>query len=157
MRAGARRRGWRLRLRCRFERHALAGATVRAALLGLVVRLGRLLRGRDQAARALTLTLTFAGCSRWAKARRLPAASRHDEDLRTAAYRLLDTAGLQRGRLTGLVLTAEDLVGADQAAEQISLDTGREDRLVAEEAVDRIRAKYGSGVIGPAAVLLRAS
>ncbi|MET9734487.1 hypothetical protein ABZZ79_28775 [Streptomyces sp. NPDC006458] len=144
-------------VRCRFERHTLAGASVRAALLDLVVRLGHLLRHRDQAARAVTLTLRFAGGSSWEKTRRLPAASGHDEDLRIIAYRLLDAAGLQRGRLTGLVLTAEDLIGADQVAEQISLDSSREARLVAEHTVDCIRSKYGPGVIGPAAALLRAS
>ncbi|NUO43159.1 MAG: hypothetical protein HOV82_14065 [Streptomyces sp.] len=58
-----------------FDRHVLDGATVRAALLDLVVRLGLQLRRRDQVARALTLTLIFAGNSRWEKTRRLAAHS----------------------------------------------------------------------------------
>ncbi|AZP14741.1 hypothetical protein EJC51_47290 [Streptomyces aquilus] len=144
-------------VRCRFERHVLDGATVRAALLELVVRLGRQLRRRDQVARALTLTLTFAGNTRWEKTRRLVEPSAHDDDLRTLAYQLMDAAGLQRGRLTGLSLRGEDLIGADQAAEQISLDDAREARLVAETVVDRVRDKFGAGVIGPAAVFRRAS
>ncbi|MFS4103417.1 hypothetical protein [Streptomyces sp. PD-S100-1] len=41
-------------------------------------------------------------------------------------------------------------------AQQVSLDHAREARLVAEEAVDRIRDKLGPGVIGPAAVFPRA-
>ncbi|MFC7016033.1 hypothetical protein ACFQMH_30920, partial [Streptomyces viridiviolaceus] len=53
-----------------FGRHTLDGAEARAALLGLVVTLGRLLRRRDQAARALTLTLKFAGGTSWEKTRR---------------------------------------------------------------------------------------
>ncbi|MFQ6147789.1 hypothetical protein ACLMNJ_32755 [Streptomyces seoulensis] len=56
---------------------------VRAALLGLVARLGRLVRHHDSAARALTLPLKFAGGTSWEKSRRLPAWSGHDEDLRT--------------------------------------------------------------------------
>ncbi|MFD5013484.1 hypothetical protein [Streptomyces chartreusis] len=44
-----------------FPRHTLDGVEARGALLETVVRLGLLLRGRDQAARALTLTLSFAG------------------------------------------------------------------------------------------------
>ncbi|MFC7011707.1 hypothetical protein ACFQMH_08320 [Streptomyces viridiviolaceus] len=139
-----------------FGRHTLDGAEARAALLGLVVALGRLLRRRGQAARALTLTLKFAGGTSWEKTRRLAEPSAHDEDLRTLAYRLTDAAGLQRGRLTGIVLTAGDLVDAGQVAEQISLDTAREARLVAETAVDRVRDKFGPGVIGPAAVFRRA-
>jgi DNA polymerase-4 len=114
-------------------------------------------RGRGQAARALTLTLTFAGGSSWEKTRRLTAPSAHEDDLRQLAYQLMDSAGLQRGRLTGLALKGEDLVDADQVAWQLSLDEAREARLAAEGAVDRVRDKFGPQVIGPAAVFRRAS
>ncbi len=134
-----------------FDRHTLDGATVRATLLELVVQLGRGLRRRGQAARALTLTLRFADGTSWEKTRRLTEPSAHDDDLRTLAYQLMDAAGLQRGRLTGIALKGDDLVDADQVAQQISLDTAREARLVAEAAMDRIRDKFGPGIIGPAA------
>jgi DNA polymerase-4 len=140
-----------------FARHTLDGADVRAALLELVVRLGHLLRRRGQVARGLTLTLRFAGGARWDKTRRLPEASAHDDDLRALAYRLMDAAGLQRGRLTGIVLRGEDLVDAGQVAQQISLDRAREARLVAEEVSDRIRAKFGPDVIGPAGIFRHVS
>ncbi|MET7439166.1 DNA polymerase Y family protein [Streptomyces sp. NPDC004082] len=140
-----------------FTQHTLDGAAVRAALLDLVVELGHRLRRRGQAARGLTLTLRFAGGTSWERTRRLPAASAHDEDLRMTAYRLIDAAGLQRGRLTGVALRAEDLVDAGQVAEQISLDGAREARLVAEEVSDRIRDKFGPDAIGPAALLGKAS
>ncbi|MFD8766105.1 DNA polymerase Y family protein [Streptomyces mirabilis] len=140
-----------------FPRHTLDGAAVRAALLDLVVTLAHQLRGRGQAARGLTLTLRFAGGTTWEKTRRLPEASAHDDDLRTLAYRLIDAAGLQRGRLTGITLKGEDLIAADQVAEQISFDGAREARLVAEEVSDRIRAKFGPGAIRPATTLLRVS
>ncbi|MFJ9662615.1 hypothetical protein ACIRPR_32225 [Streptomyces griseoflavus] len=134
-----------------FDRHTLEGAIVRATLLDLVVQLGRLLRRRGQAARALTLTLRFTGGTNWAKTRRLTEPSAHDDDLRALAYQLMDAAGLQRGRLTGIALQGEDLVDAEQVAQQISLDTAREARLVAEAAMDRIRDRFGPDVIGPAA------
>ncbi|MEV8465083.1 MULTISPECIES: hypothetical protein [Streptomyces] len=139
-------------MRHRFERHVLDGVDVRAALLTLVVDLGLLLRRRGHAARALTLQLAFAGGGQWEKIRRLVEPSAHEDDLRTLAYQLMDAAGLQRGRLTGITLRDEDLLDADQVAEQISLDAGREARLVAERAVDRVREKFGPGVIGPAAL-----
>ncbi|WP_329020437.1 DNA polymerase Y family protein [Streptomyces sp. NBC_01601] len=144
-------------VRYAFTRHVLDGAEVRATLLELVVRLGMRLRGRGQVARALTLTLRFAGGGSWEKSRRLQAPTAHDDDLRSLAYQLMDAAGLQRGRLTALALRGEDLLDADQVAEQISLDTAREDRLVAEAAVDRVRAKFGPRIIGPATVYRSAS
>ncbi|MEV5493639.1 hypothetical protein AB0L47_37725 [Streptomyces bobili] len=69
----------------------------------------------------------------------------------------MDAAGFQRGRLTAIALKGEVLVAADQVALQISLDDAREARLVAEETADRIRDKFGAGVIGPATVFRRAS
>ncbi|MET9914329.1 hypothetical protein ABZZ74_47815 [Streptomyces sp. NPDC006476] len=144
-------------IRHAFHRHTLDGADVRAALLELVIRLGQQLRRREQAARAVTLTLTFAGNGRWEKSRRLVEPSAHDDDLRLLAYQLMDAAGLQRGRLTALTLRGEDLIDAGQVARQISLDGAREARLVAEAAIDRVRDKFGPGVIGPAAVFRRAS
>ncbi|MFH8394274.1 hypothetical protein [Streptomyces sp. NPDC018036] len=140
-----------------FDRHTLDGAAVRAVLLDMVVALALQLRRRSQAARGLTLTLRFAGGATWDKTRRLTEASAHEDDLRTMAYRLIDAAGLQRGRITALTLKAEDLIAADQIAEQISLDQTREARLLAEEASDRIRAKFGPSAIRPATTLLRVS
>ncbi|MFD5547179.1 hypothetical protein ACFWJQ_10640 [Streptomyces goshikiensis] len=143
-------------VRSRFAREELDGPYARAELLGLVVRLGATLRGRRQAARALTLTLRFAGGTRWEKTRRLPEPSAHDEDLRTLAYRLMDAAGLQRARLTGMVLRAEDLTGAERAARQLTLDPVREARLTVEAAVDRANARFGPGTVRPAATFRRA-
>lgn len=144
-------------VRHRFARQELDGAAVRARLLDLVVQLASTLRSREQAARGLTLQLDFAAGARWSKTLRLPETSAHDEDLRTAAYRLMDAAGLQRGRLLGMLLRADHLAGADEAALQISFDRGREMRLRAETAIDRANTRYGAGTIGPAALLHKAA
>ncbi|MGW2827285.1 DinB/UmuC family translesion DNA polymerase [Streptomyces sp. NPDC001443] len=138
-----------------FPRHTLDGAAVRAALLDAVVTLAHQLRRRGQAARGLTLILRFAGGTTWDKTRRFTEASAHDDGLRTTAYRLIDAAGLQRGRITGVPLKAEDLIAAEQVVEQISLDQAREARLAAEEVSDRIRAKFGPDAVRPATTLLR--
>jgi hypothetical protein len=100
----------------------LDGAAARAALLGLVVQLGVELRRRGQAARALTLMLSFVGGPKWEKTRRLTEPSADEDDLRLLAYQVMDAAGLQRGRLTSLALRGEDLVDGE-VAERLSLDT----------------------------------
>lgn len=145
-------------LRHTFGRQVLDGAPVRAGLLDVVVRLGTLLRERGQAAQGITLSLEFAEGTSWSRTRRLPRASAHDEDLRAAAYRLMDAAALQRARLVGLALRAEDLLDAGRIAEQGSLDGEREARLAVEEVVDRARSRFGPQVVvGPAALLGKAS
>lgn len=136
-----------------FPRDTHDGAAVRAALLSLVVQLALRLRRRGQAARALTLTLTFADGAGWEKTRRLPEPSAHEDDLRTVACQLMDAAGLQRARLTGLALKGDDLIAAGRVAQQISLDRTREARLVAEDAMDRIRHRFGPAAVGPAAAM----
>ncbi|MFE6165821.1 hypothetical protein ACFQ7F_43755 [Streptomyces sp. NPDC056486] len=144
-------------VRRHFGRHELDGATVRATLLDLVVELGATLRQREQAARALTLQLRFAGGASWERSRRLTEASGHTEDLRVMAYRLMDAAGLERARLVGMTLKGEDLIDAERAATQISMDRVRESRLLAEGAIDRANARFGSGTVRPAATLGKAS
>ncbi|MFD4605694.1 hypothetical protein ACFWPQ_47755 [Streptomyces sp. NPDC058464] len=54
-------------------------------------------------------------------------------------------------------MKAEDLAEAGQTAEQLSFDASREARLVAESAIDQVRARFGAQVIGPATVFRRAS
>jgi DNA polymerase-4 len=137
-----------------FDHQVLDGMPVRAALLDLVVRLGVLLRQRGQVAQGLSLELAFAGGGTWSRTRRLADASAHEDDLRAVAYRLMDVAALERARLMGLVLRAEDLLDAGRVAEQATLDGAREARLRAEQVVDRARARFGPQVmVGPAALL----
>ena len=69
----------------------------------------------------------------------------------------MDAGGLQRGRLTGITRRGEDLIDAAHVTEQISPDDSNEGRLLAEQAMDRIRDKWGPHAIGPAAVFRRAS
>ena len=135
-----------------FDRDTLDAATVRAALLTIVVGLGDTLRDRRQAARALTLTVTFADRSRLIRSRTLPEASAHTEDLRLAAYRAFDSLGLQRARVRGVTLRAERLAPARDTGRQISLDRARENRLRAEPAVDRANRRFGPGTVIPASL-----
>ncbi|MFJ2264035.1 hypothetical protein ACIOKD_38090 [Streptomyces sp. NPDC087844] len=84
---------------------------------------------------------------------RARARRTHEHGLRTMAYRSIDATSAQNCLLSRLALQGEDLTDAERVAEQFSLDQAREDRWTAEAVSDRIRGKFGLGVIGPAAIL----
>ncbi|MGW7433327.1 DNA polymerase Y family protein [Streptomyces sp. NPDC054861] len=141
-----------------FDRDMYDPVLVRAALLDLAVELGDRIRGRGQIARGLTLTVRLADGGTAQRTRRLPAPSAHTEDLRTGTLRLLDAMAFQRARIRRLTLTAEDLRPADDGpGTQLSLDQARENRLRLEPVIDRINAKYGRRLAGPAAAYRHAS
>ncbi|MFJ5712768.1 hypothetical protein [Streptomyces sp. NPDC093105] len=95
-------------------------------------------------ARKITLTVGLAGDASVTRTRTLPAASGHTEDLRSAAYRILDRMALQRARVRRLVLTAEDLTHADAGSgTQMSLDPEHEARLRIEPVLDRLNTRWG--------------
>ncbi|MEV6357947.1 DNA polymerase Y family protein [Streptomyces hydrogenans] len=135
-----------------FRRDETDAASVRAAVLDLVATVGERIRRRDQVARKVTLTVGLAGGASVTRTRTLPAASGHTEDLRSAAYRILDGLALQRARVRRIVLTAEDLTAAEEGpGTQLSLDPEREARLRIEPVLDRLNARWGHPVVRPAA------
>ena len=88
-------------VRARFERDLLDGAEVRARLLELVVRLGVTLRGRGQAARAVTLTLHFAGGARWDRSPRVGRGARPSASVNVLGVAMGMTAERGFGRRGG--------------------------------------------------------
>ncbi|TXS52749.1 hypothetical protein [Streptomyces sp. t39] len=136
----------------RLPTDTLAPELLRSVLLSLAVELGERVRGRRQAARGLTLTVTFAGGNQIQRSRRLPlGASAHTDDLRDLGYDLLASLGLQRARVRGLALRCDDLVDASAVAEQLSFEPERAHRLSAEKAVDQLNKRFGPRTAGPAA------
>ncbi|MEU7039355.1 hypothetical protein ABZ958_37775 [Streptomyces sp. NPDC046237] len=141
-----------------FDRDMYDPVLVRAALLDLAVELGDRSRGRAQIARGLALAVRLAGGAIAQRTRRLPQPSAYAEDLRTGTLRLLDAMAFQRARIRRLILIAEDLRPADEGpGTQLSLDHARENRLRLEPVVDRINAKYGCRLAGPASAYRQAS
>ncbi|MFJ5712482.1 hypothetical protein [Streptomyces sp. NPDC093105] len=133
-------------------------ASVRAAVLDLVVTIGERIRRRDQVARKVTLTIGLAGGASVSRTRTLPAASGHTEDLRSAAYRILDSMALQRARVRRIVLTAEDLTDVGEGpGTQMSLDPEREARIRIEPVLDQLNARWGHPVVRPAGAWRHAS
>ncbi|MFF9473864.1 hypothetical protein ACF1E9_14755 [Streptomyces roseolus] len=141
-----------------FGRDETDAASVRAAVLDLVVTARERIRRRDQVARKVTLTVGFAGAAGVARTRALPTASGHTEDLRTTAYRILNGMALQRTRDRRIVLTAEELSPAEEGpGTQLSLDPEREARLRIDPVLDQLNARWGHPVARPAGTFLHAS
>ncbi|MFC9595617.1 hypothetical protein ACFTUC_38180 [Streptomyces sp. NPDC056944] len=141
-----------------FDRDMYDPVVVRAALLDLTVTLGQRIRGRDQIARKMTLSVRFADGSVIDRTRALAQPSAHTEDLRVTVFRILDSLGFQRARIRRLVLTADDLRPADEGpGTQMSLDPAREHLLSLEPVLDRINARYGRRLAGPAGAYRHAS
>jgi DNA polymerase IV len=141
----------------RFGHDELDPAARRRALLTLADDLGFRLRSEGQVARALTLTVRYADHTATTRARALAEPTAHTPALADAAYALHDALGLQRARVRGLALRAEDPADAAGAPHQLSLDPADERRRRAEAAADRARRRFGRRAAGPAAAHLDAA
>jgi DNA polymerase-4 len=136
----------------RFGRDELDADRRRRALLTLADELGFRMRTDGQAARALTLTVRYADRSTTTRTRTLPEPSAHTPALTAAAYALHDALGLQRARVRAVSLRAEELMPAELASRQLSLDPREEKARRAEAAADRARQRFGASAAHPAAL-----
>ncbi|WP_431969378.1 hypothetical protein [Actinacidiphila sp. bgisy160] len=82
-------------------------------ILHAVVDVAHQLRERDQVARVLTVGIAFAGGSSVSRSRTLREPSAYTDDLRIAALELFERMGLQRARVRGISVRAEQLSGAE--------------------------------------------
>ncbi|MCX5094716.1 hypothetical protein OOK36_38845 [Streptomyces sp. NBC_00365] len=133
------------------ERDCLDPAQQRRAVLGLADRLGQRLRVEQRIAGRITLTVRYADRSSATRTRTLPESTDHSPALAAAALGLLAGLGLQRARVRAFVIRADDLLPADRAPRQLSLDPGDARARAAEAAADRARRRFGTEAVRPAA------
>lgn len=127
----------------RFGHDELDPEQHRRALLTLATQLGARLRTDSSVARALTLTTRYADRTTTSRSRALAEPTAHSPALTATAYALYEALGLQRARVHGFSLRAEDLTPAEHATHQLTFDP-RDDRARrAEAAADRARARFG--------------
>lgn len=122
------------------------------SVLGLADRIGQRLRGEGQVAGRITLTVRYADRSSTTRMRKLPEPTGHSPALTAAALGLLTALGLQRARVRAFAIRADDLLPADGAYRQLSLDRGDARARAAEKAADRARRRFGQGAVQPAAL-----
>ncbi|MGW1593933.1 DNA polymerase Y family protein [Streptomyces sp. NPDC002343] len=121
----------------------------RKALLSAAEEIGARLRAVEKLCRTLTLTVRYADRSATTRSRVLKEPTAHSAALTRTAYGMYEALGLQRARVRALVLRAEDLTAADQAAHQLTFDPVDEKARRLEEAADRARARFGPHAVVP--------
>jgi DNA polymerase IV len=133
-----------------FDRDELDPDGHRQALLGLTEHLGTVLRTERQIARRLTLTVRYADRTATVRTRTLTEPTHHTAALTRAAYDIYATLALQRARVRGIALRAEDLQSAERATTQLTFDPGDDKRRRIEAAADKARARFGPAAVIPA-------
>lgn len=134
------------------ERDCLDPAQHHRAVLGLADQIGQRLRGEQQSAGRLTLTVRYADRTSTTRTRALPEPTDHSPALAATALGLLTSLGLQRARVRAFALRAEALLPAADAYRQLSLDPAADRARAAEAAADRARRRFGPGAVRPAAL-----
>ncbi|MFJ4835679.1 DNA polymerase thumb domain-containing protein [Streptomyces sp. NPDC088747] len=134
------------------ERDCLDPAQQHRAVLGLADRIGGRLRGEGRTAGRLTLTVRYADRTSSTRTRTLPEPTNHSPALAAVALGQLAALGLQRARVRAFAVRAEDLLPADTAYRQLSLDPGDARARAAEAAADRARRRFGPEAVRPAAL-----
>lgn len=132
------------------DRDCLDPAQQHRAVLGLAEQVGVRLRGENQVAGRLTLTVRYADRSSTTRTRPLPESTDHSPALAAAALGLLASLGLQRARVRAFVIRADDLLPAVGAHRQLTLDPGEDRARATEAAADRARRRFGPGAVYPA-------
>ncbi|MEU1168355.1 ImpB/MucB/SamB family protein [Streptomyces sp. NPDC005921] len=134
------------------DQDCLDPARQHRAVLGLAEQVGLRLRGESQVAGRLALTVRYADRSSTTRTRTLPESTDHSPALAAVALGLLAGLGLQRARVRAFVIRADDLLPADRACRQLSLDPGDARARAAEAAADRARRRFGAEAVRPAAL-----
>ncbi|MET9087700.1 ImpB/MucB/SamB family protein [Streptomyces sp. NPDC004237] len=134
------------------DQDCLDPARQHRAVLGLAEQVGLRLRGESQVAGRLALTVRYADRSSTTRTRTLPESTDHSPALAAVALGLLAGLGLQRARVRAFVIRADDLLPADRACRQLSLDPGDARARAAEAAADRARHRFGAKAVRPAAL-----
>jgi DNA polymerase-4 len=135
-----------------FPRDELDPDRHRQAVLHLAEQLGFRMRGEDQVARRLALTVRYADHTSTHRTRTLAEATNHTVQLARTAYDLYATLALQRARVRGFALRAEALGPADGAHHQLTFDPSDHKARLLEAAADKARNRFGAAAVRSAAL-----
>ncbi|MFN8019134.1 MAG: hypothetical protein U0P45_13570 [Acidimicrobiales bacterium] len=121
-----------------------------AVLVGLVDRVARRLRGAERVGRTVVLRVRLGDFTRYARSHTLSEPTDETAVLLGALRRLLQ-AELPRLREEGVTLLGIAVANLEDAdAVQLSLPFRGQDRRTLDEAVDRVRDRFGGASLGRA-------
>jgi DNA polymerase-4 len=127
---------------------------IRRELLRLSGRTARALRAGGYAARTITVKLRLADFTTMTRSRTLPEPTDVANRIYAIACDLHSGAGpAARGPLRLVGVRAAGLIPAAAAQTQLALGERPESWRAAEQAVDRITSRFGTGAVRPAALV----
>lgn len=124
-------------------------------LLRLSETAARRLRTEDQAGRTVVVKLRRSDFTTITRSRTLTAPTDVARDINTAARELYLAAGLERTPLRLVGVRVEGLVTASRVSRQLALDEPESGWREAEQTMDHIARKFGTGAVLPATLAER--
>ncbi len=116
---------------------------IRAELLRLSDKVARRMRRAGMVGRTVQLRVRFADFTTISRSKTLRDTTDVSQDIYRTASALFDGLGLQRVRLRLVGVRVEHLVDAGSATEQLLLDAPEHGWRDAEQALDRVRDRFG--------------
>jgi DNA polymerase IV len=127
---------------------------IRRELLRLSGRTARALRASGYVARTISVKLRLASFKTMTRSRTLPHPTDVAREIYATACALYESAGLDRGARLRLVgVRVSGLVRAAGANAQLTFDDRPVGWREAEQAVDKIAGRFGTGAVRPAALM----
>ena len=131
-------------------------AVIRAELLRLSDRVAVRIRRAGFVGRTVQLRVRFADFTTITRSKTLPDSTDVGHDIYRTALALYEGLGLQRVRLRLVGVRVEQLIERSSASEQLLLGAPERGWRDAEEALDRVRYRFGPASVQPARLLDRA-
>ncbi|MBM6402473.1 DNA polymerase IV [Phycicoccus sonneratiae] len=138
-----------------FEADIDDAAEIRRRLLGLSERTAARMRAAGLTGRTVTLKVRFSDFTTITRSRTLREHTDSGRTLHAAAVGLFDALGLQRARIRLVGVRMTGLVPTREAPIQGVIGEPEHGWRDADRAVDRARARFGSGVVRPASLIER--
>lgn len=128
-------------------------AVVRREILRLSQKVAGRLRASGSVGRTVVLKVRFSDFTTLTRTRSMTGPTDLARDVHRVAVELYESLGLERARIRLVGVRVEGLVAATGAPVQLTLDPGEDGWADAERAVDRARARFGAGIVGPATLI----